>query len=151
MGLGANLEAKIHGAEFGFKTHVKVSLAKAPFISPSMLSGFCSLQTTQSLESNNLTLESWIWSIDLREQGIFSPLLIFYTLVWYILRVFCNPKYVSTYCLKWLLIFLYYVTVGCQGVVKLVNQGNLYQSCYIIGSFMCNKWKTLGLWFRFMV
>ena len=33
-------------------------------------------------------------------------------------------------------------------MVKLVNQGNLCQSCYIIGSFMCSKWKTLGLWFN---
>jgi len=33
-------------------------------------------------------------------------------------------------------------------MVKLVNQDNLCQSCYIIGSFMCNKWKILGLWFN---
>jgi hypothetical protein len=46
------------------------------------------------------------------------------------------------------LIFLYYVTVGCQGVVKLVSQGNLLSSCYIMFSFMCNKWKTLSLEFN---
>ena len=27
-------------------------------------------------------------------------------------------------------------------MVKLVNEGNLCQSFYIIGSFLCNKWKT---------
>ena len=60
MGLGADLRARIHGAELGFKTHAKVSLAEAPFISSSLFSGFCSLQTVQTLESSNLTLESWI-------------------------------------------------------------------------------------------
>jgi hypothetical protein len=60
MGLGADLGAKIHGAKLGFKTHAKVSLAEAPFISSSLFSDFCSPQTAQSLESSNLTLESWI-------------------------------------------------------------------------------------------
>ena len=31
---------------------------------------------------------------------------------------------------------------------KLINQGNLSASCYIIVSLMCSKWKTLGLWFN---
>ena len=60
MDLGADLGARIPGAELGFKTHTKVSLADAPFISSSLFSGFCSPQTAQSLESSNLTLESWI-------------------------------------------------------------------------------------------
>jgi hypothetical protein len=32
-------------------------------------------------------------------------------------------------------------------VVKLVSQGDLLLSGYIMVSFMCNKWKTLGLGF----
>ena len=60
MGLGADLGVKIHDAELGFKTHAKVSLAEAPFISSSLFLGFCSPQTLQPLESSNLTLKSWI-------------------------------------------------------------------------------------------
>jgi hypothetical protein len=33
-------------------------------------------------------------------------------------------------------------------VVKLVSQGDLLSSCYIMVSYMCNKWKTVGLGFN---
>ena len=33
-------------------------------------------------------------------------------------------------------------------MVNLVSQGNLLLSCYIMVSYMCNKWKTLGLGFN---
>ena len=42
--------------------------------------------------------------------------------------------------------YMYYTTVGwCQGVKKLANLG----ACsYVMGSLLCIKWETLGLWFN---
>jgi hypothetical protein len=70
----------------------------------------------------------------------------FYALIWYILGLFCNLGYLVNVWSDFY--FLYYVMVGCQGVVKLVSQGNLLSLCYIMFSFMCNKWKTLSLGFN---
>ena len=44
--------------------------------------------------------------------------------------------------------YLYYTTVGCQGVEKLPNQGNLSACCYVVGSLLWIKWETLGVGFN---
>ena len=58
--LGADLDAMYSGAEHGFKSHEQVSLAEAALISSSP-SRFLPLPTpAQSLESTDLTLDTWI-------------------------------------------------------------------------------------------
>ena len=115
----------------------------------SFLSGFFSPHFALPHESTYWILKTLIWSIDLREQGILAPLLVFFRIdSVYNSRIFQpkNHHYLGFHSINQ---YLYYTTIGwCQGVEKLANLGNRSACSYVMCSLLCIKWKTLGLWFN---